>query len=86
MHRKRIENSGKNLFFVILESDSDVNSKHGKCRLTNLLPKFAIQVVQGDNRYNLKVMHNVLRIHESRKNTHINSATHTDQTQKEPRG
>lgn len=33
--------------------------RRGKCLLTNLLPKFAIQMVQGDNRYNLKVMYNV---------------------------
>lgn len=35
-----------------------MNAKHGKCLLTNLLPKFAIQMVLGDNRYNLNVIHN----------------------------
>lgn len=56
-------------FFFYLSSFLclNANAKHGKCLLTNLLPKFAIQMVQGDNRYNLKVMYNVLLYHTKKK-------------------
>lgn len=56
--RIHISISEKCLFFHFVLATfrswfTDMNAKHGKYLLTNLLPKFAIQMVLGDNRYNL---------------------------------
>lgn len=71
-----------------------MNAKHGKCLLTNLLPKFAIQMVLCDNRYNLTVLHILWhvfveariggdeRVHESNAKIGVANVWHFSQTKK----